>query len=212
MIKAPQRCTGKRGSPNNTIRLFPGPRQELSAHQRPISTHPEQHRVTSNGAWRVAASSGCGSTSASLGLRAQRVGSYQELGSPDQLHVSMRSNWGGLWGPAASKWGQWDAGASYWTLRVRAQLPEGSTSYTDKFIDIHMSFCMFLLWISMLLCQEGKRMRICWCCLSNQCGWPNIYRNMQCMCALCTCWEHAFSLATGWIWGHGAAAASPSSG
>lgn len=48
------------------------------------------------------------------------------------------------------------------------------------------------MWISVLLGQEGRRMRICWCCLSNLCGWPNIYRNMQCTFALCTCWEHIY--------------------
>lgn len=46
--------------------------------------------------------------------------------------------------------------------------------------------------------------------LCDLCGQPTcIYVHVLDACALCACWEHVFSLAEGWIWGHGAAAASP---
>lgn len=48
---------------------------------------------------------------------------------------------GGLWGPVASKWGHRDAGASYWTLCVWAQLPEGSTSYIYIYVSLYACSC-----------------------------------------------------------------------
>ena len=45
-----QRGNGRWGNPNNTLpQLLPGPSQELSAHHRPISTRPEEHRGTKAG-------------------------------------------------------------------------------------------------------------------------------------------------------------------
>lgn len=111
---------------------------------------------------------------------------------------------GGLWGPVASKWGHRDAGASYWTLCVWAQLPEGSTSYIYIYVSLYACSCCGSPCCSARKAEGWEYVgAVCLICVAG-----HIYRNMQCTFALCTCWEHILSLATGWIWG----CRAPSSG
>ena len=91
----------------------------------------------------------------------------------------------------------------------------GRLSASAQLLQDPPCICIFTNRLPSCQARDGSRMRplllsvFMWVLFCDLRGQPHIYVHLVDMCVLCACWEHILSLTTGWIWGHGAAAASP---